>query len=153
MTVFNAIRDPAAVTKLQALTAQSGVAAGTGDNTELTSAAINRMPVGSPGFLSMVLGVSYLTTVASAQTLKLTVKISESDDGSSWGADETLVNAATLETGVVTAKYAAYELGLDLSGRKQYVRFKLTMDLSAGSTDTFLYASTAILTGSSAYPV
>lgn len=146
-------RDLASQIKVVGLTAQSGVAAGAGDNTEVTSDAIDRVPTGLPMFLSAVFVAAYLTTVQAANTLKITLKISESDDGSSWGADETLLNAVTMETGLVTAKKSAYELGIDLSKRKRYVRFKVTLDLSAGAADTFVYASSLVLGGSDDLPV
>lgn len=152
MATFGSLMDPASQFKVVQLAAQAGTAAGAGDNTEITSAGIDRKPQGLGGFDSMIIALGYLTTVASAQTLKVTVKISESDDGSTWGADSTLVNAQTLETGVVTAKSAAYELGLDLRARKRYVRFKLTMDLSAAGTDTFVYGATAVLAAASVLP-
>lgn len=147
------IFDPGQLVSLRALTAQSGVAAGTGDNTELTSAALDRKPVGLAGYDAGVLGVGYLTTVAAAQTLKLTVKISESDDGTTFGADTTLVNALTIETGAVTGKNNVYELGIDLRGYKRYVRFKVTLDLSAGAADTFVYAAQLALVSADKYPI
>lgn len=153
MTSFTDYSAPAASTRSVALTAQSGVAAGTGDNTELTSAGVNRIPVGQPGLLSAALLISYLTSIAASQTLKATVKISESDDGTSWGADETIINAQTIETGAVAAKYGCFELPLDLTGRKVWVRFKITLDLSAGATDTFTYVSTLVLGRSDKHPV
>lgn len=146
-------RDLASQIKIVGLTAQSGVAAGTGDNTEVTSDGIDRAPTGSPMFLSAVFALAYLTSVTAAQTLKLTIKISESDDGTAWGADETLINAQTIETGAVSAKKSIFELGLDLSKRKRYVRFKVTLDLSAGATDTFVYGSSLVLGGSDRLPV
>lgn len=149
---FAQIRDLASFIKLNALTAQSGVAAGTGDNTELTSGAVDRCIAGGISYLSAVFSLFYLTTIASSQTLKLTLKISDSDDGSSFGSDTTLINASTIKSGAVTASYNAYELGIDLSKYKRYVRFKVTLDLSASGTDTFLYASGLILGGADALP-
>lgn len=151
-TSFGAIHDPAATTRVVALTAQSGVAAGTGDNTEKTSAAIDRKPQGTPGFDAIQIELTYITTVTAGQTLKLTLKIEESADGSSWGTAETLLNAVTLETGAVTAKTAVYEHSLDLRKRKRYIRFLVTLDLSAGSADTFVYAATGILSAADAFP-
>lgn len=134
------------------LTAQSGVAAGTGDNTELTSAAIDRMIAGGAGFLSGLFVANYVTTLTAAATLKITVKIADSDDGSTFGSDTTIASAVTLETGALTAEVGAYELGVDLAGYKRYVRFKVTMDLSAGSADTFVYGAGLILTGADVLP-
>jgi hypothetical protein len=149
---FQLVRDPASQMKAVGLTAQSGVAAGTGDNTELTSAAVDRMIVGGIGFLSGLFVINYLTTLTAAATLKATVKIADSDDGTTFGSDTTLASAVTLATGALTAAAGAYELGVDLSAYKQYVRFKVTLDLSASGTDTFVYGSGVILAGADRLP-
>ena len=134
---FQLIRDPASQLKAVGLTAQSGVAGGTGDNTELTSGAIDRVISGGIGFLGALFVANYLTTLAAAATLKVTVKISDSDDGSTWGSDTTLATTVTLETGAATAKAGAYELGIDLS---------------AANTDTFVYGAGLVLTGADRFP-
>jgi hypothetical protein len=136
-----------------AVTAQNGVAAGTGDNTELTSSGIDRIPVGLPSFQSGILAVGMKTSLTAAATLSLTVKISESDDNSSWGADTTLINAEVQSTGAQTNQNLVRELAVDLQGRKRYVRFKVTLDLSAGATDTFVYGATFVAGGSNRLPV
>ncbi len=145
-------RDPASLAKSVGVQAQNGVAAGTGDNTELTSAGIDRMPVGQGGFLSAILAIAYKTSLTAAATLALTVKISESDDNSSWGADSTLINAEVLSTGAQTNLVGVRELGLDLTQRKRYIRFKITMDLSAGATDVFVYAANLTLLNADRLP-
>lgn len=150
---YGSLKDPSSQVTVKAVTSQSGTAGGTGDNTEKTSAAIDRMVAGGAGYLSAVLAVGYLTTVASGQTLKVTAKISDSDDGTTFGTDTTLANAVTVETGAVTAKDGCYELGIDLSAYKRYVRLKMTLDLSASATDTFLYSATLVLTGADHLPV
>jgi hypothetical protein len=104
---FQFIRDPASMLKPVGLTAQAGVAAGTGDNTELTSAAIDRMIAGGLGFLGGLFVANYLTTLTAAATLKITVKIADSDDGSTWGSDTTIATAVTVETGAATARAGA----------------------------------------------
>lgn len=153
MTAFLTVRDPASMTKAVGLSTQSGVAAGAGDNTELTSPAIDRMGTGLGGFMAAIVAIAYTTTVAAAQTLKATVKVSGSDDGSTgWTTDVVLANLVTLETGVVTAKCSAYELGVDLSAYKRFVRFKITLDLSAGATDVFVYGASLLLSGADKLP-
>ena len=149
---FQLLRDPASQLKPVGLTAQAGVAAGTGDNTELTSAAIDRMIAGGAGFQGAAFVANYVTTLTAAATLKITVKIADSDDGSTFGSDTTLATAVTLATGAQTALAGAYELGIDLSSYKRYLRFKVTMDLSAGSADTFVYGAGLVLSGSDVLP-
>lgn len=150
---FGGLFDPASQVKAVALTAQNGVAAGTGDNTELTSAGVDRKPTGLAGYDVGLLVVAGKSTLASAQTASLTVKISESDDNSSWSSDTTLINAEVQSTGVTTNGHWQRELAIDLRGKKQYVRFKVTVDLSAGATDTFVYSSSIILGASDRLPV
>lgn len=151
MTAFQG-RDPASLAKTVGVQGQSGVAAGTGDNTELTSAGIDRMGTGVGGFLAAILAVTWKTSLTAAATLNLTVKISESDDNSSWGSDTTLINAEVQATGAQTNLVGTRELGLDLTQRKRYIRFKITMDLSAGATDTFVYGATLTLVGADRLP-
>lgn len=153
-TAFSLL-DPASQTLVKALVSQSGVAAGAGDNTELTTAAIDRMPKGLAGFMAALLTIPFRVTQAGATTLKLGLKISESDDGTNWGADQVLEDIATktLNTGPAAAVDGVYELGLDLSKRKQYVRFKITMDLSAGAADTFVYGAALVLVSADKLPV
>lgn len=138
---MNTLRNPLVDSKLVALPCQSGVAAGTGDNTELTSAAIDRIPAGSIGYLAAAFRMAYRTNLTAAATLKLTLKIAESDDGVSFGTDEVLVNAVTIETGAAVNKDGVYSLDLQLHKRKRYIRTKVTMDLSAGAADTFVYGA------------
>ena len=144
---YGALLNPSSQVVLLPVQGQQGVAAGTGDNTELTSAAINTKPQGSAGFMAAILAIAYKTTLTAAATLKVTIKIQESADGSNWDAAETLINAETLKTGALTNEVGAYELEIDISTRKQYIRFLITMDLSAGATDVFVYGATLIATG------
>ena len=139
--------------KSVAVQAQSGVAAGAGDNTELTSAGIDRTALGGTGFMSALLAIAYKTTLTAAATLGFGVKISESDDNSAWGADEVVQALTTASTGVGTNVVGVVELPFDLASRKRYIRFKITADLSAGAADVFVYAANLILGGSDRLPV
>lgn len=139
------LRNPTADTQVVACTSQSGVAAGEGDNTELTSAAIDLRPTGTTGYDAAQFVAAYKTSLTAAATLKLTLKIAESDDGTNFGSDTTLVNASTLETGAATNKDGVYRLDLAAHAKKRYIRLKVTMDLSAGATDTFVYGSCVVL--------
>lgn len=150
--MYPSLRNPLAETKAVALPCQSGVAAGTGDNTELTSAAIDTKAAGSVGFLSAVLAIAYRLNLTAAQTVALTVKIAESDDGSAFGSDTTLVNAAVIATGALVNSDAVYRLDLGLPARKRYIRIKITMNLSAGATDTFVYGAFVELFGADKLP-
>lgn len=146
------LRNPLAETKAIALPCQSGVAAGAGDNTELTSAAIDRMAAGSAGYMAAVLAIAYRVNLTAAQNVALTVKIAESDDGSSFGADTTLVNAVAIATGALVNSDGVYRLDLDVAKRKRWIRIKITMNLSAGATDTFVYGAFVELFGADKLP-
>ncbi len=153
MGSIGGIRDLGSVIKCLALQAQNGVAAGAGDNTELTSEVINRNEAGAAGFMSAVLCLAYKMNLTAAQTCALTLKISESDDGTNWDADEVLQNAVVIETGAQVNVVDEFEQAFDLSERKQYIRFKITMNLSAGATDTFVYGGCIVLGGADRLPV
>lgn len=123
----------------------SAVAAGTGDNTEVTGNTVNRATFGMPE--SGIIEVRYKNTLGSSETLALTIKIQESADGSSWDTAETLVSAATVATGTVSAVSDNYKYKVKLSDRKQYVRLLVTPNLSASGTDTSVGAFGFVLGG------
>lgn len=149
---FYTAHDPASMVKCVGISAQAGTAGGTGDNTELTSVAIDTKQAGSIGFSALVVVIAYLVTVQASNTLKATVKIADSDDGTNFGSDVTLADAVTLETGAKTATKGAYELGVNLAAYKRWVQFKITLDLSTANTDTFVYGAAAVLTGADKLP-
>lgn len=124
------------------------VAAAGSDNSEKTSAVIDR-----DGFDSGDLVIAGISTLTAAETLKATVKIAESEDGTTFAADETLVTAATLATGATTAAAFAYKLKLSLVNRKRYYKLKLTLDLSAGATDTATWGASVNHGGADSFPV
>lgn len=120
--------------------AQRQTAAGAGDNTEVTpSDGADIHPPGKRNdYPSGALVLAGRTTLTAAATLTLkTVKESESDDGSSWGSDTTLsaYSDTVILTGALTAEDWTYLIPLNLKGKKRFVRYKITMDLSAGSAD------------------
>ncbi len=131
-------------------------AAGTGDATELTGEAIDTL-----GFKSAKLVIACKAILTEAKLLKIkSVKIAESDDGSSFGSDETLVDSdgVTVLTGGAggSTEYGSYELKIDLSAleaRARYLRFKFTPDLDASGTDTAIVAGTLELGGAVVKPV
>lgn len=126
-------------------------AGGAGDNAEVTGGVIDTLDS-----LSAVLAVYCRSTIAASKKLSLTVKVAESADGSTFGADETLVTAATAQTGAITNGEAVYELKVDLSAlkaRQRYLRFKVTPDLDAASTDTSTIAAFVLLGGARVKPI
>jgi hypothetical protein len=151
--MHSSLTNPIAETRVVALPCQNGVAAGTGDNTELTSAAIDTKIAGGVGYRAAVFNMAYRLNLAATQTCALTLKVAESDDGSSFGSDTTLVNAAQIgPTGAVTNSDGVYRLDLNLAPKKRWIRIKVTMNLSAGATDTFVYGAFVELFGADKLP-
>ena len=131
------------------------VAAGTGDNTEVVGAGINRMADGEQGFDSMVIAHAGSATLAEDKTLKIRTRIQESLDGSSWDAAEeieALTLVATGGSGGTTEKYER-KVKIDLIGRKQHIRILTTPDLDAANTDVGQGGSCGVLGGATVEPV
>ena len=126
-------------------------AGGAGDATEVTGAVIDTLDN-----LSAVLAVYTRATIAASKKLSLTIKVGESADGSTFDADETLATAVTVQSGVTTNAEVVYELKIDLSAlkaRKRFLRFKVTPDLDAASTDTATIAAQVLLGGARVKPI
>jgi hypothetical protein len=147
------LRDPLSTTKTFGVSAQSGTAGGAGDNVELTSPVIDLRPRGQSGFDAAQLVIGYTTTVAATKALNATVKVAESDDGVSFGADQVLANNVTLESGPVTNKVGTYRLDLGVHARKRYIRLKLTLDLTNTASDTFVYGAVVVAQSPDRMPV
>lgn len=131
-----------ALIKTVACGAARVTAAGAGDNAAVTGATIDRR-----GYGSAKVTVAYKTTLASAETLQFAIEYQESDDGSSWDTAVALQAATTAQTGVQTAKVGDVSHSLDLGGKKRYIRFNYTPNLSASGTDTADTAAVCVLGG------
>lgn len=121
----------------------SATAAGTGDNTAVESAAIDR--AGAVSYDSAVLNLSWLTTLTADKTLSFTVTYTESDDDSSYGSAVTLYAKAVVKTGAVTAGTGLTTIPFDLIGTKRYLKISVTPDLSHSGTDTATWMGTLVL--------
>lgn len=126
--------------KVLACGAARVTAAGAGDNTAITGASIDRL-----GYGSLTFAIAYKTTLASSETLKFAAEYQESSDNSNWDTATSLQAATTAETGVQTNKVGKVEFDLDLAGKKRYIRFNFTPDLSASGTDTADVSAVAVL--------
>jgi type IV secretory pathway TrbL component len=136
-----------ALIKTVACGAARVTAAGAGDNTAVTGATIDRR-----GYGSAKVTVAYKTTLASAETLQFAIEYQESDDNSSWGTATALQAATTAKTGVATNAVGEVSHDLNLGGKKRYIRFNYTPNLSAGSTDTADTACVCTLGGARTLP-
>ncbi|MCP3163330.1 hypothetical protein [Myxococcus qinghaiensis] len=123
-------------------------AGGTGDAAEVTSGAVDRN-----GFDSAQLLLTGSTNCAAGQTLKATVKLAESEDGTAFGADETLANAVTVVAGGAAPQAFCLRVDLRVANRKRFLRMKVTPDLSAASTDTAQWGAALVLGGADEFPV
>ena len=130
------------------------VAAGTGDATKVTGKTIDRMTPGSAGYLSAVVAITGQAVLTDAKTISMAIELQESADDSSWDTAEVVQAATVLATssGGTTEKFCA-EHAINLAGRKRYIRFNVTPDLSHSGTDTAEWGATCVLGGSDASPV
>jgi hypothetical protein len=127
----------------------SATAGGTGDATAVEGATINR-----DGYLSGVLAIPFTATLAATKTLKFTVEVQESADGTTWDTEVKLKDAVVVATGKTggSTETGVLEVNENLSGRKLYVRYNVTADLSATGTDTCSFAATFALGGARKIP-
>jgi len=130
--------------------AGQATAGGSGDDTKVTGQTINRQ-----GYLSGVLVIAFKATLAESKTVSFAVEVQESADGSSWDTAEVLQEATVAATGGAggSTVYDTVEINENLKGRKKYVRYNITPDLSATDTDTLEWGAAAILGGASTLPV
>lgn len=128
-------------------------AAGTGDNTEQTGPTVDRLITTTGAvYNSARLDILYTTTLGSSETLKLTAKIQDSADNSTWNTAVVLQAATTVETGVQTGKKGVASYQVDFAGRARYVRILWTADLSASGTDTAILSAQLTMGGASILP-
>jgi hypothetical protein len=139
--------DIGALTKNVACGAARVTAAGAGDNTAVTGASIDRL-----GYESCKVTVAYKTTLGASETLQFAIEYQESDDNSSWGTATALQAATTAKTGSATNAVGEVSHDLNLGGKKRYIRFNYTPNLSAGASDTADTACVCTLGGARTLP-
>lgn len=128
-------------------------AAGAGDAVEVVGAVVD-----TRDFMSAKLNVYCRSTLAANKGLLLTVKVAESDDGTTFGADQVLDTAVQVDgsASIQTNTEKVYEKKIELSGlvvRKRYLKFKITPDLTNSATDTSTIAGFIDLGGARVRPV
>jgi hypothetical protein len=131
-----------------------GVAAGTGDNTEVVGPTINRASYGyAKSALLVICGSAIL---ASGETLTLKNMAIEHDDDAAFGSGADLQTAAdeVVLTGLSggAAQDFAKVIEVDLAGAQQYMRTTFTPDLSRAGTDIFTLSAAFILGGQDVLP-
>lgn len=127
------------------------LAAGTGDNTEVTGDNIDR-----DGYGSGKLVITAQATLAEAATLSFTVKerTGADDTACTNDAQATLLAKTVEATGGAggSTEKIVIEIDIDLSAYDRFVGFDITPDLSAGATDVATWAATFVKGGAYALP-
>jgi len=119
-----------------ALTSTSVTAGGSGDNTEVDGASLNKATIGFKAE-SVVFEVRVRAPLGAPETCIVTANLQDSANGSSWADITTPAVVLTLTGpgggGTVTG---VARLGYDLNKARQYIRIQATPDCSRANTDT-----------------
>lgn len=126
-------------------------AAGTGDNTEVDGPSIDRQNA-----TSMSVAIVAKAVLAATKTLVVKATVQDSADGVTFadvaaalqpgGAANSTVMTLTGGAGGSTES-GVYQLGVNLSSLKRYVRIQVLPDLNATGTDTATVAGVVSLGG------
>jgi hypothetical protein len=111
------------------------------------------------GFGSCDLIISYLANLASTKILTVHIDYAESDDPgqSGWGSlsQTNLLDTTTLatgDTGTGSTEAGAVHYGMSLRPRKRFIKFYITWNLDASTTDYALVSAVAMLGGADTIP-
>jgi hypothetical protein len=136
----------------------TGVAAGSGDNTEKVGEIIDLLAL-SPDFSSAQILVGGTATIADTKTLTLKSFILYHGSASNM-SDEAVFATIIAAAGQIIKTASGSFTGVvgffgnvDISGCKRYIRVKVTPDLNASGTDTFNLTGVMILGGADRVPV
>jgi hypothetical protein len=140
---------------LRAFANTSVTAAGSGDNTAITGAILDRQANGNAQ--SAVVAIPYLITLASAETFTLKNVLVEHGDASNLSDVATFATledstGSVIATGVKTAVSDCKSYSVNLAGAKRYIRVKATPDLSASGTDTAAISGVVVFGGQDSLP-
>jgi hypothetical protein len=131
-------------------------AAGTGDNTERTSGDLNVQDHGSGSVV-----IAGRTNCAAGQQLNATIKVAFAPDNGSgaagtYGTETTILNATKILDGSASAQNFAYKQDVDFDQYRvagdKFARVKITLDLSAGATDTAQWGASLVCGGARTLP-
>lgn len=127
-------------------------AGGSGDNTEVNGAWIDRR-----GFSSLKVVICYTATLAQSATLSFAANLQDASDSSGTGvADygDALATTAVSTGGTGgSTNTGVVELDFDLTGCDRYVRIQYTPNLSASGTDVAEMGAVYVLAGATDNPV
>ncbi len=134
---------------------KTATAAGSGDNTEVSGAWVDRK--GTKGIsMSAKVVISFEAILTIGQTLSFGFNMQDATDiagtaAADYGDVVAPTIVATGQSGGETVD-DTIEFDVDLSGANEFIRIQATPDLSAGGTDTLKWSSTLILFGDSRQP-
>lgn len=117
----------------------TSTAAGSGDATTVTGLTIDRGGFSGGALMpdSALMSVIYEATLASGKTLSIGYAVQDSADNSSWADYQTAtyVAVSTGGSGGSTNK-GQFNVQVNLTSARRYVRFNYNPDLNATGTDT-----------------
>jgi hypothetical protein len=145
------------------------IAAGTGDNTENTGVAVDRLVesiadgAGSGGkslamSCKIVIAAFATLTAGKKATYKATLQDSEVE-GSGYAdvaaafQPEGAADSVVITQSATGANQSVYEENINLEALKRYLKLQVHVDCDAGATDTARYTGTIILMGFKQIPV
>jgi hypothetical protein len=142
-----------AVARIAARYAVDGVdvtAGGTGDNTEVDCAYIDRR-----NFAALKCVIAYTATLGAGESLQIAANLQEDADGVGVGVDYgDALAAATVANSVAGGTVTGVvELDVDLAGADRFVRLQFTPNLSRAATDVAELSAVYILAGATNDPV
>lgn len=130
--------------------APSVITAGGGlDNVKVTGQTIDNVL----GGLSGVLVTEVLAALGAGESATLASEIQESADGSNWDTAEVLQAATSVVASAGGGNVHGFDMRkVSLVGRKRYVRFNMTLNLSRANTDTASFSSLFVVAGHPVVP-
>lgn len=144
---------------------KTAVAAGSGDNTLVTSAFVDREMRDAAGAaqvgglaMSAKLIITYTAALGNNETLSFAVQARDAVDAA--GADAANYgDVAMASTVVATAdsggstEVDTAEVDIDLASARQFIGFQITPNLSRGATDTAEWSANIVFFGHSRTPI
>jgi hypothetical protein len=126
------------------------LAGGTGDNTEIVGPAINLGALAARP-ASVVFEVFGRAVLAATATLVITAEVEQSVDGTTWSTTDLVPSAVVLTlTGGAggSTEIGVGRMGADLiADGANFIRIKMTPNLSAANTDTAEVTAVAVFSG------
>ena len=126
------------------------VAASGTDNSKKTGEKID-----TKGYGSGVLSLSYIATLTAAKTLSFAIEEAQSDNNSDWDAAVALQASTVVITGASGGSVDATgtsKIAINFAGKKRYLRYNITADLSHTSVDTAAFTAVVIKGGAVVKP-